>query len=78
VTRANTALPLSLIAGDNLLVDIVEKEDLANFLTKLSAQFLGPGGAVLYLYSLVFARGLDLCQMDLKVGAYGMLRRELS
>lgn len=30
------------------------------------------GGAVLFLYSLAFSRGLDILQMDLKVGAYGI------
>lgn len=73
MTKSDAAFPLSLISSDNLLVDIVEKEGLVQFFTTLSGQFLGPGGAVLYLYSLAFARGLDVIQMDLKVGAYGTI-----
>jgi len=71
VSRMDTTKPFSLISPDNIVIDIIEKELVFEFLKENKAQYLGAGGAVLFLYSLTFSRGLDNIQTDLKVGIYG-------
>jgi len=71
VSRIDTSKAFSLISPDNLVIDIVEKDQLIGFLTTHKAQFIDAGGAILFLYSLALCRGLDVLHNDLKVGSYG-------